>query len=113
MATRSEIRAADRLLTALGDPTRRAMIDSLCEGPATVSELALSAGISLTAIGQHLGVLERCGIVRTEKLGRVRTCRFEPKALTALQTWINAHRTRWEQNLDRLGAMLEEEDDNE
>ncbi len=100
----------DRLFHALGDTTRRAILDRLCEGPMSVSALAEPLGITLTAVAQHLQILEGCALVRTEKTGRVRTCRIEPTGFDALDRWIRAHRTLWERRLDRLGAMLAEED---
>ena len=99
----------DRLFHALGDPTRRAMLDRLSHGPLSVSALAEPLGITLTAVSQHLQILEECGLAHTEKLGRVRTCRIEPAGFDALEQWIRDHRTMWERKLDRLGALLEEE----
>ena len=100
----------DRLFHALGDPTRRAILDRLCERPMSVSALAAPLGITLTAVVQHLQILEECALVRTEKVGRVRTCRIEPAGFDALDQWIRAHRTIWEKRFDRLGEMLAEED---
>jgi DNA-binding transcriptional ArsR family regulator len=100
----------DRLFHALGDPTRRAMLDRLSQGPVSVSALAGPLGITLTAVAQHLQILEECGLARTEKLGRVRTCRIESGGFDALEQWISNHRTVWERRLDRLGALLEEDD---
>ena len=100
----------DRLFHALGDPTRRAMLDRLSHGPLSVSALAAPLGITLTAVAQHLQILEECGLARTEKLGRVRTCRIESSGFDALEGWIRDHRTVWERRLDRLGAMLEEDE---
>jgi DNA-binding transcriptional ArsR family regulator len=101
----------DRLFHALGDPTRRAMLDLLSRGPITVTGLAEPLGITLTAVGQHLQILEDCELVRTEKVGRVRTCRIEPAGFTQLEKWIKDHRTHWELSLDRLGKFLAEEDE--
>jgi len=101
----------DRLFHALGDPTRRAMLDRLSQGPLSVSALAAPLGITLTAVAQHLQILEDCGLAHTEKLGRVRTCRIEPAGFDALDRWIRDHRSVWERKLDRLGALLEEEDE--
>ena len=101
----------DRLFHALGDPTRRAMLDRLTYGPMSVSALADPLGITLTAVAQHLQILEECALVRTEKLGRVRTCRIEPTGFDALERWVKDHRTIWEQQLDRLGMLLDEPDD--
>ena len=101
----------DRLFHALGDPTRRAMLDRLTQGPQSVSALAEPLGITLTAVMQHLQILQACGLAATEKLGRVRTCRIEPAGFDALEQWIRDHRTAWERKLDRLGALLGEEDE--
>jgi DNA-binding transcriptional ArsR family regulator len=100
----------DKLFHALGDPTRRSILDALVERPASVSKLAEPLGITLTAVIQHLEILEDAGLVHTEKLGRVRVCRLEPGGFGALEQWIRKHRTAWERNLDRLGEMLGEED---
>ncbi len=100
----------DWLFHALGDPTRRAMLDRLTQGPQSVSALAEPLGITLTAVMQHLQILQECGLAATEKLGRVRTCRIEPAGFDALEQWIRDHRTAWERKLDRLGALLGEED---
>jgi len=101
----------DRVFHALGDPTRRAIVDALSDGPASVSRLAEPLGITLTAVAQHLELLEEAGLVRTEKAGRVRTCRIEPAGFDALEEWIRAHRTVWERRLDRLGELLAEQDE--
>lgn len=96
----------DRLFNALADPTRRAMVERLSLGPAAVSELARPLTMSLPSAMQHLAVLEAAGLVRSEKVGRVRTCSIEPQALSQAEQWINARRTEWEQRLDRLGDYL-------
>jgi DNA-binding transcriptional ArsR family regulator len=98
----------DLAFAALADPTRRLMLDRLCEGPASVSELARPLTISLPAVVQHLHVLEDSGLVSTEKVGRVRTCSIRPVALRATEDWIAQRRTLWEQRLDRLGEYLAE-----
>jgi DNA-binding transcriptional ArsR family regulator len=98
----------DRLFRALGDRTRRAMVDRLAQGPVSVSQLAVPLGISLTAVGQHLEILEECGFVTTEKAGRVRTCRMASAGLDALEQWVREHRTEWERRMDRLGELLED-----
>jgi DNA-binding transcriptional ArsR family regulator len=98
----------DLLFAALSDPSRRAMVDRLIGGPASVSELARPLEMSLPAVVQHLHVLETSGLVRTEKLGRVRTCTIEPRALRAAEQWVADRRTAWERNLDRLGEYLAE-----
>ncbi len=100
----------DRLFHALGDPTRRAILDRLVAGPLSVSRLAEPLGVTVTAVAQHLQILEEVGLVHTEKLGRVRTCRMETAGFQALEQWIRDHRTAWERKLDRLGQFLTEED---
>ncbi len=97
-----------RLFHALGDPTRRAILDRLTAGPASVSRLAEPLGVTLTAVAQHLQILEEARLVHTEKLGRVRTCRIESAGFRALEQWIRDHRIAWERKLDRLGAFLAE-----
>ena len=97
----------DRLFHALADPTRRAMVERLAQGPAPVSELARPLPMSLPSAMQHLGVLEAAGLVRSEKLGRVRTCSMEPGTLDLAERWIMARRLEWEGRLDRLGDYLE------
>ncbi len=101
----------DRLFHALGDPTRRSILDALVERPMPASKLAGPLGVTLTAVMQHLQILEEAGLVRTEKLGRVRTCRIEPAGFDALKEWIRVHRTASERKLDRLGEFLAEEDE--
>ena len=97
----------DRTFHALSDPTRRRMVQRLARGPASVSELAKPLSISLPAVMQHLQVLETSGIVRTEKIGRVRTCSVEPKMLTLAERWIAERREMWERKLDRLADYLD------
>jgi DNA-binding transcriptional ArsR family regulator len=96
----------DRVFHALGDPTRRAMVEKLSEGPISVSKLAKPLAITLAAVVQHLQILEESGLVRSEKIGRVRTCRIEAKGLTVAERWINERRSLWEERLDRLGSFL-------
>jgi DNA-binding transcriptional ArsR family regulator len=98
----------DHSFQALADPSRRAMVEQLSLGPASVSELARPLDISLSAVVQHLQVLERSGLVRTEKIGRVRTCRIEPRAMQPVERWIQARRRSWERAFDRLGEYLAE-----
>jgi DNA-binding transcriptional ArsR family regulator len=100
----------DRVFHALGDPTRRAMIEKLSEGPISVSRLAQPLDITLAAVVQHLQVLEKSGLVRTEKVGRIRTCRVEPKGLTVVERWVSDRRSLWETRFDRLGKLLAEPD---
>lgn len=101
----------DRLFHALGDPTRRAILDRIVGAPASVSQLAEPLGITVTAVAQHLQILQAAQLVYTEKLGRVRTCRIETAGFHALEQWIRDHRTLWERKLDRLGEILAEEDE--
>jgi DNA-binding transcriptional ArsR family regulator len=98
----------DLVFQALSDPSRRVMVERLSRGPASVSELAAPLAMSLSAVVQHLQVLEASGLVRSEKAGRVRTCRIEPAALRPAEQWIGARRTSWERRLDRLGDYLAE-----
>src|ERR1700733_2440108 len=100
----------DRLFHALGDPTRRAILDRLSEGPLSVSRLAAPLDITLTAVVQHLQVLEESGLVHTEKVGRVRTCRIETTGFAVLEQWISDHRSTWERRLDRLGDLLADDE---
>jgi len=101
--------ALDGVFHALADPTRRAIVQQLARGQASVSEVAKPLGITLSAVVQHIQVLEQCGVIRTRKEGRVRTCRVEPKALALVEQWVAARRGSWEEHFDRLGAMFEEE----
>jgi DNA-binding transcriptional ArsR family regulator len=96
---------------ALSDPTRRRIVERLSRGPASVSELAKPLPMSLPAVVQHLHVLETSGLVRSEKVGRVRTCHIEPAALRTAEQWIAERRTSWEQRLDRLGEYLADRPD--
>lgn len=99
----------DQVFHALGDPTRRKLIEHLSAGPASASDLAKPLGITLAAVIQHLQVLERSGVVRTEKVGRVRTCRIEPTGLSIAEEWLAERRSLWERRLDRLGDILNED----
>ncbi|WP_321475910.1 metalloregulator ArsR/SmtB family transcription factor [uncultured Paludibaculum sp.] len=101
----------DHIFHALGDPTRRAIVERLTAGPMSVSTLATPLDITLTAVVQHLQVLEESGLVRTEKVGRVRTCRVEPAGFAVLQKWLSDRRSIWERRLDQLGNLLAETDD--
>jgi DNA-binding transcriptional ArsR family regulator len=98
----------DRIFHALADPNRRLIVERLSRGPASVSELAQPLPMSLPAVSQHLKVLEGSGLVRSEKVGRVRRCRIEPEALRPVERWISARQTNWERRLDRLGEYLAE-----
>lgn len=101
----------DRVFQALADASRREMVERLIRGPASVSELAGPLAMSLPAVMAHLAVLESCGLVASEKVGRVRTCRIEPIAMRAVEDWIGRQRLAWERRLDRLGDFLAEEPD--
>lgn len=103
----------DLVFHALGDPTRRAIVEKLSQGPISVSRLAEPLSITLAAVVQHLQVLEDSGLVQTEKVGRVRTCRIEPSGFSVAEQWIRARRTIWEKRLDRLGDLLNEPDESE
>ncbi len=98
----------DRVFHALGDSTRRAIVEKLSAGPISVSRLAKPLAITLAAVVQHLQVLEKSGLVRTEKVGRVRTCSIEPQGLTVAERWIADRRSLWEKRFDRLGDLLAE-----
>ena len=93
----------DRTFQALADKSRRTMVDRLTLGPASVSELAEPLSMSLAAVVQHVQVLEACGVVKTEKVGRTRMCRIDGAAMTAAEHWISDRRRSWEARLDRLG----------
>jgi DNA-binding transcriptional ArsR family regulator len=96
----------DRIFHALGDASRRAMVERLSRGPASVSELARPLGTALPTVVQHLGVLEAAGIVTSEKVGRVRTYQLAVEALTPAAEWISRQRLPAERQLDRLGDFL-------
>ena len=98
----------DQAYQALGDITRRAIVERLTQGPATVSELAAPLPMSLPAVMLHLKVLEESGLITSQKLGRVRTCRIDAQILSQAERWITERRQMWERNLDRLGAFLDE-----
>jgi DNA-binding transcriptional ArsR family regulator len=100
--------ALDHVFQALADPTRRDIVERLVHGPASVSELAKPLPMTLAAVLQHLQVLEASGLIRSEKVGRVRTCQIEAAALRSAEGWINRQRTAWEVRLDRLGDYLAE-----
>lgn len=101
----------ERVFHALGDPTRRAILEKLTAGPVSVSQLASPLKMTLAAVVQHLQILEESGLVRSEKLGRVRTCSIDPAGFTVAQEWIADRRSIWEIRLDRLGNLLGEIDE--
>jgi DNA-binding transcriptional ArsR family regulator len=100
----------DPVFRALGDPTRRLMVERLSTGPASVSQLAAPLQMSLPAVLQHLSVLESCGLVRSKKVGRTRTCRLESRAMRSAESWFASQRALWEQRLDRLAEVLAEDE---
>jgi DNA-binding transcriptional ArsR family regulator len=102
--------AVDRVFHALAEPMRRALVERLSTGPMSVSDLAQPFEVTLAAVVQHLQVLEESGIVRSEKQGRVRTCRLDPGGLRLAERWISERRTVWERRFDRLGDLLSEDD---
>jgi DNA-binding transcriptional ArsR family regulator len=102
----NQVGDVDQVLHALADPTRRAIVEHLGRGPASVTTLADPLPMSLPAVVQHLQVLERSGLVASEKVGRVRTCRLETDRLDVVQGWIADRRHSWERRLDRLGDVL-------
>jgi DNA-binding transcriptional ArsR family regulator len=104
-----EAEAADRVFHALADANRRAVIERLTRGPATVSELAAQLGVTVAATVQHLQVLQKSELVRSEKVGRVRTCQIDTAGLRNAEAWLQRQRTAWEQRLDRLGAVLDDQ----
>jgi DNA-binding transcriptional ArsR family regulator len=106
----NQLPSLDLMFQALADPTRRAMVERLGLGPASVSDLARPLAMSMPAVMQHLQMLEASGLVRSEKTGRVRTCRIAPEALSLAEQWINDRRIGWEHRLDRLADHLGEPD---
>jgi DNA-binding transcriptional ArsR family regulator len=96
----------DGLFHALSDPTRRAVVEQLVRGPASVSELAAPFDMALPSFMQHLGVLEDSGLVRSKKQGRVRTCRLAPRSLQRVDRWLSRQRALWERRLDQLDAHV-------
>jgi DNA-binding transcriptional ArsR family regulator len=100
--------AIDNSLRALAEPTRRAIVERLSRGPASVSDLAKPFPMTLAAVVQHLQVLEQSGLIRSEKVGRVRTCRLKAGGLNTLADWVAERRTLMERRLDRLGEILAE-----
>jgi DNA-binding transcriptional ArsR family regulator len=103
----------DRTFQALADKSRRVMVERLTLGPASVSQLAEPLAMSLAAVLQHVQVLESSGLVKTEKVGRTRTCQLDRAAMTAAEQWMTDRRRGWETRLDRLGDILHETATNE
>lgn len=101
--------ALDQLFRMLADPTRRAILDRLSRGEASVGDLAKPLDMSLAAVVQHVQALEESGMIRTHKIGRVRTCRIESAALAQVERWLSERRAMWERHFDLLGAVLAEQ----
>jgi DNA-binding transcriptional ArsR family regulator len=106
---RNEVQIS-RAFHALGDPTRIAIFMRLSRGPVSMSELAKPFDMSLQAIGQHIQLLEKCGLVQTEKIGRTRSCSIRPEGLQRLEKWIAERKSLWQKRLDRLGSVLDNQD---
>jgi DNA-binding transcriptional ArsR family regulator len=106
----NDSRSLDLMFQALSDPTRRAIVEQLSQGPASVSDLARPLPMSLPAVVQHLQLLEQSGFVKSEKVGRVRTYTVDGRALSLAEQWISDRRVGWERRFDRLGAFLDAED---
>jgi DNA-binding transcriptional ArsR family regulator len=102
----NQVADLDRVFQALADPGRRLMVERLSEGPASVSELGRPLAMSLAAVVQHVQVLEASGLVRSQKIGRTRTCSINPTALRSAEYWISERRTLWQRRLDNLGEYL-------
>jgi DNA-binding transcriptional ArsR family regulator len=97
----------DRTFSALSDPRRRDILERLQLGPASISELAKPAGISLPGVMKHVRILQEANLVTTEKKGRTRECRLGPEQMDDVTMWIERYRKRWERRLDRLEALVE------
>lgn len=105
-------RSLERTFDALGDPTRRRILERLSSGPCTVSSMSPPLNLTIAAVLQHVQTLERSGLVRTAKVGRVRTCQLEPKALAEAERWLADRRSQWEKNYDRLATLLDDDGGN-
>ena len=98
------------IFSALGDSTRRSILERLSQRPMSVSQLAEPLDITLAAVVQHLQVLEQCGLVTTEKTGRVRTCSVDPSGFAEVEKWIKDRKSTWERGLDRLRELLKKDE---
>ena len=96
----------DQVFQALGDPTRRAVLQRLCRGAASVSELSAPFEMALPSFVQHLKVLEACGLMSSRKTGRVRTCRLNPRPLQQTEQWLGRQRSLWEKRLNQLDSYV-------
>lgn len=94
----------------MSDPTRRDIVERLTKKPASVSELASPLSMSLAAVVQHIQILEESGLIKTQKIGRVRSCKVETNSLELIENWVYQRRKFWERNLDRLGEFLEKKE---
>lgn len=103
--------AADQVFAALGDATRRAIVKLVAQGPQSVSSLAAALNVTLTAVSQHLRILQNCGVLQTRKVGRVRICELDGHGLDVLAHWVAFNRRMWEQRFDALDAILHEKPD--
>jgi DNA-binding transcriptional ArsR family regulator len=101
----------DRIFHALGDPTRRAILEALSERPQSVSALASPLGLTLAAVVQHVQLLEEARLVASEKVGRTRTCKIEPQGIALASRWLEERRSLWDKRLDRLGEFLAEDEE--
>jgi DNA-binding transcriptional ArsR family regulator len=108
-ATLARLDDADGIFAALGDGTRRAIYKMVAEGPRTVSALAQALGVSLTAVSQHLRVLQACGLLRTRKEGRSRICEMDHQGIDVLAAWVALNRQLWNDRFDALDAILRED----
>lgn len=97
----------DDIFRALGDPTRRAVLQRLVAGPTPVKELAQPFGMALPSFLKHIAVLEDCGLISSRKVGRVRTCRISPQRLGEAESWLRQQREIWQSRTDRLAAFVE------
>ncbi|HEY4055287.1 MAG TPA: metalloregulator ArsR/SmtB family transcription factor [Kofleriaceae bacterium] len=102
--------AVHRVFDALGDPTRRAILERMSKDPMPASQLVKPLGMTLAAVVQHLQVLEASGLIHSKKVGRVRTCQIEPKGLALAMQWITERQQQWERRLDALEALLDEDE---
>lgn len=108
MANKSAaLTALPEVFCALGDPTRLAIVGALGQGPASVSALAAPFSMALPSFMKHLSVLERSGLVRSHKQGRVRTCELVPKTLSQAQRWLAEQRALWDARSDRMADFVE------
>ena len=104
----NKTQSLDRCFSALADPTRREIVRQLARGQVSVTNLAASRGVTVAAVLKHLSVLERAGLIRTEKIGRLRQCALTPKPMQELADWLDFYRTLWESRLDRLERFLKQ-----